>query len=175
MRTRLVALLLAMCAPAAAAEAIPPALLAHMRAEFPDLEVLDRRHAPPEILDFLPSREIGQSSPFACAGDLDGDGLRDVAVLLRDRRTRTLKLVAFHQTRERGYRAVVLADLQGIRLEADEKTNKYLVCERPGRKRDAGGGIIRVKHDAVTLATREKACQLCYFDKGQSRSAITCD
>jgi hypothetical protein len=174
-RTRLVALLLAMCAPAAAADAIPPALLAYMSAESPDLEVLDRRHAPPEILDFLASRKVRQSSPFACAGDLDGDGLRDVAVLLRDRRAGTLKVMAFHRTPAGGYRPVVLADLQGIRLGAEEKTDKYLVCEGSGRKKQVEGGIIRVKHDAVTLATWEKACQLFYFDKGQYRSAITCD
>jgi hypothetical protein len=131
-RTRLVALLLAMCAPAAAAEAIPPALLAHMRAEFPDLEVLDRRHAPPEILDFLPSREIGQSSPFACAGDLDGDGLRDVAVLLRDRRAGTLKLMVFHRTPAGGYRPVVLADLQGIGSERKRRRTSTSSAKDPG-------------------------------------------
>jgi hypothetical protein len=109
---------------------VPPATIRHEGSKLvvtlvPALRQATRRHFPGYDLPPLTALEPGQrklllmSKPppgeptvsILCVGDFDGNGLPDVALLLKNRQNRWL-LVAFHQTYRGEFRPYRLARVQ---------------------------------------------------------------
>ena len=172
-------LAMTMAAPAGALSSghpsLPGRLAALLRERFSDLELLGPANATEDIKVFLRSRRVRQSSPFACEGDFDGDGLQDTALLVRDKTTGTLKLMAFHQGRSGGYTAHLLEDLKGVRVGAGQAISDFIVCMTPSVFKQVEGGSVRVTHDSVSLESDGKGSALYYWDKGTYRGIPTSD
>ena len=172
-------LAMTMAAPAGARSSghpsLPGRLAALLRERFSDLELLGPANATEDVQVFLRSRRVRQSSPFACEGDFDGDGLQDTALLLRDKTTGTLKLMAFHQGRSGGYTAHLLEDLKGVQVGADQAISVFIVCMTPSVFKQVEGGSVRVTHDSVSLESDGKGSALYYWDKGTYRGIPTSD
>jgi len=124
--------------------------------------VLDKAGATDEVLAAL-RPEGRESAPFVCAGDFNGDGVPDVAAIVRDRRTHKLSLMAFHGTRGGDYQAVIVADLSQILLEPGKKIDQYLVCEKPGIFREPNGSERSVTTNSIVRAFEGKAAILYYW------------
>lgn len=154
---------------------LPGRLAALLRERFPDLELLSPADATEDVKVFLRSQPRRQSSPFACEGDFDGDGLQDTALLLRDKTTETLKLMAFHRDRSGGYTAHLLEDLRGVRVGAGDVTSDFIMCMKPSVFKRVEGGPVRVTHDSVSLESYDKGRALYYWDKGTYRTIPTSD
>jgi len=150
-------------------------LAALLRERFSDLELLGPANATEDVKVFLRSQRVRQNSPFACEGDFDGDGLQDTALLLRDKTTGTLKLMAFHQGRSGGYTAHLLEDLKGVRVGAGQAISVFIVCMTPSVFKQVEGGSVRVTHDSVSLESDGKGSALYYWDKGTYRVIPTSD
>ncbi len=82
-------------------------------------------------------------------------------------------MLAFHRTRKPSYIHFVIEE--GGKIEADEKIDEYLECEKRGKKRDVEGVVIQLRNDSITLAFWEKAAVLYYFKKDSYEHIITSD
>jgi hypothetical protein len=105
-----------------------PALRQAIRRRFPGYDL-------PPINAFDPGLRKGfllsQPPPgFICAGDFDGNGLPDVALFLKNRRSRWL-LAAFHQTYRGTFRPYRLARLEPLQ----SGFAGWIMRHRPGRLR----------------------------------------
>lgn len=179
----LLVLLATACAPALgagqsslrASEGLPESLMVYIREKLPDRVLLERDRAIAPVVQFLASRPIKQPSPFVCSGDFDGNGLTDLALLLRSSATGTLALVAFHQVARGVYAHITVADLPGISVRSADKIGLFVTCERPGKKRGVEGAVVYLKWAGVTLETWEKAAELFYFENGSYKSLVIGD
>lgn len=146
-------------------EVVPRSLSIYLRDHFPDLSILPKEEAMDEILEYFASEKIKEPSPFVCSGDFNGDGLRDFALLLRDKATGTHKLMAFHQTKKQGYIHFVVENLATASMIdlASQKIDVYITCGKPGKKRYVEGGFVIVKTDSIILGFWGKAAELYYF------------
>jgi hypothetical protein len=153
---------------------IPSSLSLFLRDHFPNLEILSKEYALQEIIDFFESEKIKQPSPLACLGDFNGDKLQDFALLMRDKTKEISALVAFHKTRQQTYVHYVLE--QGGEIKSGQKIGEYLICEKPGMKRDYEGVPFKVlMNNNITVGIWEKASILYYFENNQYKSVVTSD
>jgi hypothetical protein len=117
-----------------------------------------------------PSGETPAS--FICVGDFDGNGLLDVALFLKNRRSRWL-LVAFHQTYRGTFRPYRLARLEPLQTGFA----CWIMCHPPGRLQSymvAAGAMdenekapaIRSKHDWIELEDEGATQNFGYYFKG---------
>lgn len=156
------------------AERIPRNLSMYLTANFPALAILRREDASEDVHRALAFSGIKQASPFACSGDFNGDGLQDYALLLRDRHTARVKFMAFHQTREHTYVPLVVDDMRET-LDVGQRSDIFIICEKPGRKRTVGGAVIPVRNNAISIEYWGKGALLYYFEDGGYKSMITAD
>lgn len=146
---------------------IPRTLLQYLDDHLPNFELPKNEEADPTILQGFTLRGSKQPSPFACSGDFNGDGLKDFALLLRDKARETLELLAFHQTHEHTYTHFVLWKVEFSSIP-DPVSLFYLECEKPGKKRDFHGArAVDVKNDSITVDSMEGAGELFYFGHGR--------
>lgn len=146
-----------------AAEDIPPALQDALSRHGYELISLDATYWQKAIWAKTYPR---QWSPLICPGDFNGDGLTDYALLVRESREGTLRLVVFQQDPQGGYRHFLLKDFvfedRGIPVErVGSRLPVSLMCAAPGRKRyfeitrfqKGGSEKIKVKRKTLSLAT----------------------
>lgn len=148
-------------------------LLSHyIRATLPGWAPLGRSDADPA--DANP--EPGQSSPFICSGDFDGNGLKDTAAVMKQHATGAYRVMAFHQVmatenpgnfRHRGYEAYELAE-----APADSSIDDLTVaCNGPGAFESVEGDItVQLSHDSIEYGEIEY-----YFSNGAYHSVVIGD
>jgi hypothetical protein len=129
-------------------EGLSPRLSYHLRKKFPAHSVLTSQEATEGNQRFAIS-ELGQPSPFVCHADFDGNGLEDSAVILRERATHKLKVMAFHQIhvtvnpgghKKRGYLAHTIAKA-GQMAPGTKVDRLIIICKKPGNFRSVEGGV----------------------------------
>jgi hypothetical protein len=150
----------------------------YIRTKLPSLVPLSREDATAENVRFA-TTELGQPSPFICKGDFDGDGLEDTAVVMKDRTTRELRVMAFHQVNvtvnpggftKRDYRAyeVVKAGPVAPSGKLDELT---IACNGPGSFESLDGSILlTLKNHSIEFGFTEY-----YFDGDRYQSLVIGD
>jgi hypothetical protein len=169
---------------AAAIEAEPPVVglsrsaSYYLRLHWPNLVALAPDEATAENLRFA-ATELHQPSPFTCVGDFDGDGREDVAVIVKDRTTQTLKLLTLHQVTvnwnvggltSTTYQAYTIAE--GGHLTPESKFDDLLVvCEKPGRFESVDGGVtLDLRHHSIRYGF-----SLYYFVDGRYQELLIGD
>ena len=150
----------------------------HLRTRSPDLSVVTRDEASEANLRFATS-ELGQPSPFSCFGDFDGNGMEDTALVMRDRTTNRLELVAFHQVgvianpgehRSRDYRAYKVAQA-GPPVPGAKMDGLVIICQQPGRFESVEGDIALIlKNHSIYFGFL-----VYYFDGAEYNSLMIAD
>lgn len=150
----------------------------YIRTKLPSLVPLSREDASAENVRFAMT-ELGQPSPFICNGDFAGDRLEDTAVVMKDRTTGELRVMAFHQVNvtvnpggftKRDYRAyeVVKAGPVAQSGKLDELT---IACNGPGSFESLDSSItITLKNYSIEFGFTEY-----YFDGGRYQSLVIGD
>lgn len=157
---------------------IAPAVEQALHRHFPGFRVTDFGDFSPDITSALTEREPKLFVPFACVGDFDGDGLPDVALLLKDRRRYWL-LVAFHQTYQGTFRPYRVEPWQSYRDQLIDTPGKfYFFIEALPLKKYAADAL-PLRHndprDGIHMVWAESASRLFYFRKGRYRYLQTSD
>ena len=145
---------------------LPKRLAFYIQRELPSLSVLDRSDATDE--NWRLALERGQPSAFFCFGDFDGNSLQDAAVILREKGSGKLRLIAFHQVNvsvnpgnfvKRGY------ERYDIGSAGDDQPRAPLgelsvACNPPGTFQSADGNItLGLKNASILFGYA-----LYYFD-----------
>lgn len=150
----------------------------YIRAKFPSLVPLSSDDASPENVRFA-TTELGQPSPFICSGDFEGGHVEDTAIVMKDRTTGELRVMAFHQVNvtvnpggftKRDYRAyeVVKAGPVAENGKLDELT---IACNGPGSFESLDGSItVTLKNYSIEFGFTEY-----YFDGGRYQSLVIGD
>ena len=150
----------------------------YLQTHFTELRVLTRDDASEENYR-LATSERHQPSPFICLGDFNGDGLQDTAILLRDKTTQKLKLMAFHQKienvypsnppkfKKKSYQAYSIEETQSV--SEGNKLNNFISCNKPGKFEpfyEADALTLILERDSITL----EFTMLYYFIGGRYQS-----
>lgn len=159
-------------------EGLPQRLSYELRTLWPDYQVLRREKADPESLRWVEERH-GQDSPYVCLGDFDGDGLEDAAVIVIDRDTEELKIIAFHQVRvsrnpggfeDRSYLPIEVMAPRPMPAK-DTIGHLAVLCQPPGDHESVEGGVtLRLKAHSLVVGW-----SLFYFLDGQYQAMVIAD
>ncbi len=109
-----------------------------------------------------------------CSGDFNGDGLQDVALLLKDETRKGFTLLVLHRTGKNSFRHVVVEELVDS-TEPGQKISLYLLCEKPGMRRQVEGAVLRTTYDSITLGYYGKASSLYYWGKTSYMQVVVSD
>lgn len=148
----------------AASEDVPKSVSSYVHEQLPGLSILKKESTSSDVVRYLTMKKVKQSSPFMCSGDFNGDGLKDVALLLKDEARKGFTLLVLHRTDKHSFRHVVVEELADI-TEPDQKIHLYLLCEKPGMRRQVEGAVLRTTNDSITLGYYGKASSLYYWGK----------
>jgi len=145
---------------------LPKRLAFYIQRELPSLSVLDRTDATEE--NWRLALERGQPSAFFCFGDFDGNGLEDAAVILREKGSGKLRLIAFHQVNvsvnpgnfvKRGYQRYDIGSAGDDQPRAP-LGDLSLACNPPGNFQSVDGNItLGLKNASILFGYA-----LYYFD-----------
>lgn len=132
-----------------------------LRTRHPELSTLTREDATEDNFRWA-TAELYQPSPFICAGDFDGNGLDDTALILSEKATQKLKLMSFHQStatinpgdfKQNTYLAYTIKDLGPV--QKGKKLDTLITCQKPGKFESVEGN--------VTLVLRNHSIYLGYI------------
>lgn len=159
-------------------EGLDKRLSHYIRAKLPSLTPLSREDATADNLRFA-NAELGQPSPFICAGDFAGDGLEDTAVVMKDRSTGELRVMAFHQVNvtvnpggftKRDYHAYEVAKAGPV-VQGGKLDELMIACNGPGSFESLDGSItLTLKHHSIEFGFTEY-----YFDGEKYQSLVIGD
>lgn len=150
----------------------------YIRTKLPSLVPLSREDATAENVRFA-TTELGQPSPFICNGDFDGGGLEDTAVVMKDRSTGELRVMAFHQVNvtvnpggftKRDYHGYEVVKAGPV-AQAGKLDELMIACNGPGSFESLDGSItLTLKNHSIEFGFTEY-----YFDGGQYQSLVIGD
>jgi hypothetical protein len=155
-----------------------PALLQVMHRTFPGYDLPPITTFSSDTLEILSSEMHGKAAvPFACVGEFDGNGLPDVALFLKNRRSQWI-FVAFHQKNRGTFRSYLLRRWRGT----NGKIRVYIGREPRGKvqylhtvNNQLEEGLMHLKYDGITEVFVEEAALLHYFWRGKYRHIHTAD
>lgn len=156
-------------------EPVPSALSTYIADHLTEWEIVDKRLAAQAVLQYVASKWPAQQSPFICSADFNGDSLPDIAALLRNKTNGALRLVAFHAGGPQKYNHFIAEELPGLKVQPGRAIDLYVVCEKPGEKRQVEGLPVFVKNFSFSFVYHEKASTLYYFDTGTYKRLHTSD
>ncbi len=156
---------------------LPKTLSEDIRRNYPDLVMPTMRDKKDDWLecvkkDVLPS--------FYCQGDFNGDGLLDVALILLDRKDKSMgKLIVFHRTDKKSYESFVLID------DLKYSTWYSMYTQKPGeivtaagkgygRASDEEPAKITLKNDGIFLLYAN-ASSIFHWENGKYIETWTSD
>lgn len=144
----------------------------------------------PEEQDFegdLRSLFGAERLPYAVWGDFNGDGLTDVALILKEetegksKPIQSAKLISFHQTREGRYNLHVLRDMTGpgppfyiyIQLQSPGEVTyiRQVLSDSSVLQTD----ILHLQTEGIRFGFHGKASSLFYWAEGEYKVLVTGD
>ena len=157
---------------------LAPALEQALRRQFPGFQVADSgdfsQYIGPAQMEVPPKLFV----PFACVGDFDGNGLPDVALMLKNSRRRWL-FVAFHQTYRGTFRPYRIDASRWSHDQLIDGTGKVEIFLEALPLRKYFPEALHLKHDdrrdGIHSVWDEEASRLFYFRDGRYRYLQTSD
>lgn len=148
----------------------------------PAIDGLDKRlshYLRTRLAGLAPLSAGGDAAPFICTGDFDGDGREDTAIVLQDRATGELRVIAFHQvtvtvnpgklvTRDYQHYELTRTGPAAGPLNLDELA---FACHGPGSFQSLDGKIsLALKNHSI-----EFGATVYYFDGSRYQSLVIGD
>ena len=157
---------------------LAPAVEQALRRHFPGFHVADSGDFSPYISSALMEGHPKLFVPFACVGDFDGNGLPDVALMLKNSHRRWL-FVAFHQTHRGTFRPHRVDARQWSHDQLIDSSGKVEVIFEALPLRKYFPEALHLKHDdrrdGIHSVWDEEASRLFYFRDGRYRYLQTSD
>ncbi len=138
-------------------ETIPEILIKYVKIAIPNYHI-------PDLSDFDKAwnlfYEDSLSIPYYIAGDFNGDGLTDYALLLMNNE-KELFLGAFHRVNDVEFKFILIEDIGNF---INKIINVGLYVQKTGEIEGIGGRLI-LFYDAIILSIFEKSSKIYYWDK----------
>lgn len=121
--------------------------------------------------DWLESVKKDVLPPFYCQGDFNGDGLRDIALILLNKKDKSVgKLIVFHRKGKKDYESFVLIEdfkYPTVHAVVTQKPGEIITAAGKGYRSATGPKKIILRNDSINFWRYESGGCVFHWENGE--------